>query len=172
VPRRSRCRRPRSGSATGKLPRGCGCGEHPAFPAPSIYEWLFVVHGSGADRVAGRRIHASQRKHPALTIRCMLGSLFRRGAWLDAPEAAKIGCAKNPISQAQSTLILLSSPSSKNISLKASGKSLLQLRSSRPRRGTLAIVTNVGRDAVDAFMPEDERHESGRRSRVVLISRR
>jgi len=36
----------------------------------------------------------------------------------------------------------------------------------------LAIVTNVGRNAVDALAPEDEGRESGRRSRVGLISRR
>jgi hypothetical protein len=41
-----------------------------------------------------------------------------------------------------------------------------------PERGTLAIVTNVGRDAVDVVVPEDERRESGRRSRVVLTPRR
>jgi len=35
----------------------------------------------------------------------------------------------------------------------------------------LAIVTNVGRDAVDALVPEDERRKSGRRSRVVLTPR-
>jgi hypothetical protein len=34
--------------------------------------------------------------------------------------------------------------------LAPSGKSLLQLRPSHPARGALAIVTNVGRDAVDA----------------------
>jgi len=36
----------------------------------------------------------------------------------------------------------------------------------------LAIVTNVGRDAVDVVVPKDERCESGRRSRVVLTPRR
>jgi len=36
----------------------------------------------------------------------------------------------------------------------------------------LAIVTNVGRDAADVVVPKDERYESGRRSRVVLTSRR
>jgi hypothetical protein len=51
---------------------------------------------------------------------------------------------------------VLSSPSRKNILLKASGKSRVELRPSRPRRGTLAIVTNVGRDAVDACGAADE----------------
>jgi hypothetical protein len=36
------------------------------------------------------------------------------------------------------------------ISLAPSGKSVLQRRPSHPARGTLAIVTNVGGDAVDA----------------------
>jgi hypothetical protein len=44
----------------------------------------------------------------------------------------------------------LSSPSSKNISLNPSGKSPLKMRPSRPQEGRLAIVTDVGRDAVDA----------------------
>jgi hypothetical protein len=41
------------------------------------------------------------------------------------------------------------SPSGK-ISLATSGKSLLQIRPSHPTQGALAIVTNVGWDAVDA----------------------
>jgi hypothetical protein len=53
----------------------------------------------------------------------------------------------------------LSSPAGKNISFNMSGKSPLQARPSRPKRGALAIVTNVGRDAVDACVPKDERRE-------------
>jgi hypothetical protein len=45
----------------------------------------------------------------------------------------------------------LSSLFRKNISFNLSGKSRLQIRPSRPIRGALAIVTNVGRDAVDVF---------------------
>jgi hypothetical protein len=44
----------------------------------------------------------------------------------------------------------LSSPFSKNISLNPSGKSPLRIRPSRSQEGRLAIVTDVGRDAVDA----------------------
>jgi hypothetical protein len=44
----------------------------------------------------------------------------------------------------------LSSPDSKNIPLSFSLKSVLQARPSRPTEGRLAIVTNAGRDAVDA----------------------
>src|ERR1700732_5338103 len=44
----------------------------------------------------------------------------------------------------------LSSPNSKNIPLNPSGKSPLRIRPSRPQEGRLAIVTDVGRDAVDA----------------------
>jgi hypothetical protein len=44
----------------------------------------------------------------------------------------------------------LSSPDRKIISLNPSGKSPLKIRPSRPQEGRLAIVTDVGRDAVDA----------------------
>ena len=43
---------------------------------------------------------------------------------------------------------------------------------SRPTEGRFAVVTNAGRDAVDADSAIDERHEGGRRSRVVLTPRR
>jgi hypothetical protein len=43
---------------------------------------------------------------------------------------------------------------------------------SRPTEGRLAIVMNAGRDAVDARALPDERHSSGRQSRVVLAPRR
>jgi hypothetical protein len=41
-----------------------------------------------------------------------------------------------------------------------------------PLEGRFAVVTNAGRDAVDADSAIDERHEGGRRSRVVLTPRR
>src|SRR5216684_4651811 len=44
----------------------------------------------------------------------------------------------------------VSSPLCKNISVFAPPKSLLELWASHPTRGALAIVTNAGRDAVDA----------------------
>jgi hypothetical protein len=44
----------------------------------------------------------------------------------------------------------LSSPSIKNIPIFRSTKSLLYLLSSRPPEGRFAIVTDAGRDAVDA----------------------
>jgi hypothetical protein len=43
---------------------------------------------------------------------------------------------------------------------------------SRPTEGRIAIVTDAGRDAVDADSAFDEWRESGRRSRVVLTPRR
>jgi hypothetical protein len=43
---------------------------------------------------------------------------------------------------------------------------------SRPTEGRFAVVTNAGRDAVDAGGAEDEGATSGRRSRVVLTPRR
>jgi len=35
--------------------RGCGCGQHPAFPAPSFVGGKFVMHTSGELRVAGTK---------------------------------------------------------------------------------------------------------------------
>jgi hypothetical protein len=43
---------------------------------------------------------------------------------------------------------------------------------SRPTEGRLAIVTDAGRDAVDADGASDEGARGGRRSRVVLTPRR
>ena len=53
--------------------------------------------------------------------------------------------------------LCLSSPVAKNISLRASPKSNLELPPSRPTEGRLAIVTDAGRDAVDADALIDER---------------
>jgi hypothetical protein len=44
----------------------------------------------------------------------------------------------------------LSSPSDKNISLPPSGKSVVSLRASHPRRGGSRVVTNARWDAMDA----------------------
>jgi hypothetical protein len=49
---------------------------------------------------------------------------------------------------------------------------LYTLAPSRPTQGRLAIVTDAGRDAVDAGALSDERRGRGRRSRVVLTPRR
>jgi hypothetical protein len=43
---------------------------------------------------------------------------------------------------------------------------------SRPTEGRLAIVTDAGRDAVDAGSAFDERRGRGRQNRVVLTPRR
>src|SRR5579872_4253451 len=56
----------------------------------------------------------------------------------------------------------VSSPFVKYFPLFLSGKSSLQARPVPPEGGASAIVTNVGRDAVDAFVPDDDRRESGR----------
>jgi hypothetical protein len=60
------------------------------------------------------------------------------------PAIVKSGCAKNPISQTRSTLILLSSRIGKNISLKATGKSRLEPRPSRPREGRWPSSRTLG----------------------------
>jgi hypothetical protein len=90
-----------------------------------------------------------------------------------------------------SLLTGVSSPVCKNISVSIHPKSLLELFASRPTEGRIAIVTDAGRDAVDAAafcarrdrragsfefvsgqQHADERCCCGRRSRVVLTPRR
>jgi hypothetical protein len=51
-------------------------------------------------------------------------------------------------------------------------KSALYLSPSRPTKGALAIVTDAGRDAVDAENASDEGICCGRQSRVVLTPQR
>jgi hypothetical protein len=60
----------------------------------------------------------------------------------------------------------------KNISVRARPKSLLHPRRLVPLEGRIAIVTDAGRDAVDAGGASDEGANCGRRSRVVLTPRR
>ena len=68
---------------------------------------------------------------------------------------------------------MVSSPLAKNFPLCPSGKSSLPTRAVPPRHeGRFAIVTNAGRDAVDADSSFDEWRYRGRRSRVVLMPRR
>ena len=55
----------------------------------------------------------------------------------------------------------VSIPLCKNISLNPSGKSSLQARAIPPHRGALAIVTNAGKDAVDAAA-SGARRDAGR----------
>jgi len=89
-----------------------------------------------------------------------------------------------------SLLTGVSSPICKNISISAHPKSLLQPSPSHPTEGRIAIVTDAGRDAVDAAafcarwdcragdepvsdqQHADERCCCGRRNRVVLTPRR
>jgi hypothetical protein len=52
--------------------------------------------------------------------------------------------------------IFVSSPRRKNIPLRASGKSNLQLPPSDPIEGRIAIVTDAGLDAMDAGGAADE----------------
>ena len=54
------------------------------------------------------------------------------------------------------SVICLSSPICKNISVLARPKSTLELPPSCPTEGRLAIVTDAGRDAVDAIGASDE----------------
>jgi hypothetical protein len=89
-------------------------------------------------------------------------------------QTCKSGCAKNLISRNGSTLSLLSSPLTSNISLSPSGKSSLEPRANPcPQEGRIAIVTDVGRGMRwTLWRRVDERRHGGRRSRVVLTPRR
>ena len=95
-----------------------------------------------------------------------------------------------PVGQISEPSDFLSSLIFKNISLRARPKSNLYPSTSHPTEGRIMIVTNAGRDAVDAAAPAryvrdrragfpcavrvraDERCFRGRRSRVVLTPRR
>ena len=66
---------------------------------------------------------------------------------------------------------VVSSPKIKNISLYPKREQVHIYRHPVPTRGALAIVTNVGRGAVDAGSADNERRESVRRRRVVLTPR-
>jgi hypothetical protein len=66
----------------------------------------------------------------------------------------------------------LSSLFRKNIPVHFSPKSPAYASPSRPTEGRLAIVTDAGRDAMDADGADNERRRGGRRSRVVLTPRR
>ena len=66
---------------------------------------------------------------------------------------------------------LLSSPRAKNILLPFFGNMWFVLAIPPCQEGRLAIVTNVGRDAVDATERETSACGCGRRSRVVLAPR-
>ena len=85
---------------------------------------------------------------------------------------AKFSCAFGLACPTGKSVIWLSSPCAKNISLAPSGKSVALARPVSRHRGALANVINAGKDAVDAEALLDERRRCGRRSRVVLTPRR
>jgi hypothetical protein len=73
--------------------------------------------------------------------------------------------------------ICVSTPVSKNILLRVLVEAALLIPPSHPSEGRIAIVTDAGRDAVDAAAPgahqrADEWRNCGRQSRVVLTPRR
>jgi hypothetical protein len=71
----------------------------------------------------------------------------------DVSEAApdfEFACAKTRNSRTISVCFYLSSPVRKNISIPTAPKSLLYPQPSRPTEGRIAIVTDAGRDVVDA----------------------
>jgi hypothetical protein len=56
--------------------RGCGCGGHPAFPAPSDFRGTMFVHSSGAPRreiaEAYVAVIASEAKQSSLSLCCAM----------------------------------------------------------------------------------------------------
>ena len=84
----------------------------------------------------------------------------RRQCLLDHPHARvmTIGVTKRPlICPSGCFLIPLSSPFRKNISLFPKPKSVVVFAASRLDKRGVRVVTNVGRDAVDALATQDER---------------
>src|ERR1700733_10740595 len=71
------------------------------------------------------------KKTPTPMLTSLASTLPARGREKEVPAVVKSDCAKNPISQTQSTPSLPSSPVRKNISLSPSGKSSLEPRASR-----------------------------------------
>jgi hypothetical protein len=88
------------------------------------------------------------------------------------PGGASACVAAVPICLTGKSVRCLSSPIFKNIPVFAGPKSPLELPPSRPTEGRFAIVTDAGRDAVDASALLTNSARCGRRSRVVLMPRR
>src|ERR1700722_481779 len=88
------------------------------------------------------------------------------------PSGHRPGFAQNAILLKRIKVIGWSSPKSKNFPFRAQPKSVAYPLPSRLPEGRFAIVTDVRRDAVDASGASDEGTNCGRRSRVVLTSRR
>jgi hypothetical protein len=65
------------------------------------------------------------------------------GSISNCPTGKSLGCSS-------AVILLSSSPVCKNIFIPRKAQSLLHPMPSRPSEGRFAIVTNVGRDAVDA----------------------
>jgi hypothetical protein len=93
---------------------------------------------------------AKQSMEPQAKMDCFVASAFARRATADKSLLAMTVKSGLIYPTGKSVVIFLSSPICKNISLNPSGKSLLQLPPSCPKRGALRNVINAGRDAVDA----------------------
>jgi hypothetical protein len=90
--------------------------------------------------------------------------------WCALPIRAEVGLIL-PIGQLNDSAVQL--PPKKIIPLVPSGKSVVALRASRLTRGAYRDRHERWvRDAMDVMAPPDERRYRGRRSRVVLTSRR
>jgi hypothetical protein len=99
-------------------------------------------------------------KRPSCLVFLIQGRHLRRGAchrariratrWLVRATCYLPVCLTGKSVKLAIEVNWLSSPLAKNIPLSPSGKSSLQARPSRPTEGRLAIVTDAGRDAVDA----------------------
>ncbi len=121
---------------------------------------------------------ASQARLPKGNLESISPPFLRRHRFpaliFDTPRNDGKACAKTRIFQGQSTLSLVSSPTPKNISVVASGKSPLEARPFRARsRGASRSSRTLGAgcDGREAAERRTARLR-GRRSRVVLTPRR
>jgi hypothetical protein len=67
--------------------RGCGCDEHPAFPAPSVFEAKDFWHDPDAMRAAGRSLSCPDLIRASINLR---KDFFRR-RWIIGPSPRRKG---------------------------------------------------------------------------------
>ena len=119
-------------------------------PPITLNLWVHALDGKaarGGDRAhAGLSEHLYQRRPSGLKARILdnhRGSLYQR-----VRDASGICSRHHAVICPSGSFV--SSPVCKNISVSTHPKSLLELRYPTSPEGRIAIVTNAGRDAVDA----------------------
>jgi hypothetical protein len=107
----------------------------------------------GSLRSRGRRCRHCEEQSDEAIHACFLVA-----PWIASLALAMTGCAcyAGLICPTGCVVIWLSSPLSKNFSLRRLLETVLLIPPSRPTEGRIAIVTDAGRDAVDASGASDE----------------